>query len=117
MPILFKIPAAVFRMILPSEQRFWVSALSTAICFLSAASAGLRYNYGDGSFYVGQVDEKGRPDGVGKYFNTTGALGKYSTESPFLDCILLRCTQCHVIKCTYATKKQSSLEGKNLNSQ
>ena len=79
MPISFKIPAAVFKMILPSEQRFWVSALSTAICFLSAASAGLRYNYGDGSFYVGQVDEKGRPDGVGKYFNTTGALGKDST--------------------------------------
>ena len=64
-------------MLLPSEQRFWISALSAAVCFLSAASAGLRYNYGDGSFYVGQVDEKGRPDGVGKYFNTTGALGKY----------------------------------------
>jgi len=61
-------------MLLPSEHRFWVSALSATVCFLSAASAGLRYNYGDGSFYVGQVDEKGRPDGVGKYFNTSGAL-------------------------------------------
>ena len=116
MPISFKIPAAVFRMILPSEQRFWVSALSTAICFLSAASAGLRYNYGDGSFYVGQVDEKGRPDGVGKYFNTTGELGKYSTGSPFLDCILLRCAQCHVIKCTMQRKRYQVSKGKNLNS-
>ena len=66
------------KMLLPSEHRFWVSALSATVCFLSAASAGLRYNYGDGSFYVGQVDEKGRPDGVGKYFNTSGALGKYA---------------------------------------
>lgn len=65
------------KMLLPSEQRFWISALSAVVCFLSAASAGLRYNYGDGSFYVGQVDEKGRPDGIGKYFNTTGALGKF----------------------------------------
>ena len=69
-------PPSSSKMLLPSEHRFWVSALSATVCFLSAASAGLRYNYGDGSFYVGQVDEKGRPDGVGKYFNTSGALGK-----------------------------------------
>ena len=65
-------------MLLPSEQRrrHWVSALSAVICFLSAASTGLRYNYGDGSFYVGQVDEKGRPDGLGRFYNRSATLGK-----------------------------------------
>ena len=64
-------------MLLPSEQRrHWASALSAVICFLSAASTGLRYNYGDGSFYVGQVDEKGRPDGIGSFYNRSAALGK-----------------------------------------
>jgi hypothetical protein len=51
--------------------RFWLSVL-----FLSACASGLRYNYGDGSYYIGQVDGRGRPDGVGKYFNTSGQLGK-----------------------------------------
>jgi len=34
----------------------------------------LTYNYGDGSFYVGEVDEQGRPDGPGKFYNTSGNL-------------------------------------------
>jgi len=39
----------------------------------------LTYNYGDGSFYVGEVDEQGRPDGPGKFYNTSGKL-EYNGE-------------------------------------
>ena len=37
---------------------------------------GLRYNYGDGSYYIGNVDGQGKPMGYGKYYNTSGNLGK-----------------------------------------
>ena len=37
----------------------------------------LTYNYGDGSFYVGDVDAEGRPVGVGKFHNTSGRLGDW----------------------------------------
>ena len=36
----------------------------------------LTYHYGNGSYYVGRVDNSGRPTGQGKFFNMSGALGK-----------------------------------------
>jgi len=39
----------------------------------------LTYNYGDGSYYVGEVDDFGLPSGTGKFYNTSGNLGKTST--------------------------------------
>lgn len=38
------------------------------------SSEGLRYNYGDGSYYIGSVDEFGKPDGIGQYYNSAGDL-------------------------------------------
>jgi hypothetical protein len=38
--------------------------------------SGLKYNFGDGSYYVGSVDSVGRPEGLGKYHNSAGNLGK-----------------------------------------
>jgi len=32
------------------------------------------YNYGDGSYYIGSVDENGRPSGEGEFHNSTGQL-------------------------------------------
>ena len=43
---------------------------------LATVSHGLRYNYGDGSYYVGEVDERGRPSGEGQFYNTEGRLGR-----------------------------------------
>ena len=43
---------------------------------LSGLVLGLRYNYGDGSYYIGNVDGHGKPHGNGKYYNTSGSLGK-----------------------------------------
>ena len=37
---------------------------------------GLRYNFGDGSYFVGSVDYQGRPSGQGQYHNSSGHLGK-----------------------------------------
>jgi len=34
----------------------------------------LTYNYGDGSYYVGEVDDFGLPSGTGKFYNTSGNL-------------------------------------------
>ena len=48
--------------------------LSSA-CFHVTLS--LKYYYGDGSYFIGDVDEHGRPSGHGKFHNTSGALGKY----------------------------------------
>jgi len=36
----------------------------------------LRYDYGDGSFYVGEVDSEGKPSGIGRMFSTNGELGE-----------------------------------------
>jgi len=35
---------------------------------------GLRYNFGDGSYFVGSVDYQGRPSGQGQYHNSSGHL-------------------------------------------
>jgi len=35
---------------------------------------GLRYNFGDGSYFIGSVDYQGRPSGQGQYHNPTGQL-------------------------------------------
>ena len=49
-------------------------------CFLSflmfGCTFGLRYDYGDGTYYVGNVDNDGRPNGKGQFYNSSGALGK-----------------------------------------
>ena len=64
----------------PSSSSFTASGRCLLVLLVFAVADqganGLRYNYGDGSHYVGQVDGEGRPDGVGKYYNTSGALGK-----------------------------------------
>ena len=44
---------------------------------------GLRYNYKDGSYYVGSVDHQGRPSGRGQYHNSSGDLGNFQTYYPF----------------------------------
>jgi len=42
------------------------------ICFQVTLS--LKYYYGDGSYFIGDVDDHGRPSGHGKFHNTSGAL-------------------------------------------
>lgn len=44
------------------------------ISALVATTKFIRYDYGDGSFYVGTVDNNGRPSGQGKYHNSSGHL-------------------------------------------
>jgi len=46
---------------------------------------GLKYYYGDGSYFIGEVDEHGRPNGHGQFHNTSGALeydGEFSEGHP-----------------------------------
>jgi len=50
-----------------------VSVLSI-FAFLLSGVFGLTYNYGDGSYYVGEVDNYGLPKGTGKFYNTSGNL-------------------------------------------
>ena len=53
-----------------------MSSLLLLLVSLLAVADGLRYNYGDGSYYIGEVDsETGRPSGNGRFYNTTGDLG------------------------------------------
>ncbi|TRY77255.1 hypothetical protein TCAL_15898 [Tigriopus californicus] len=72
--------------LLPQLQTNWTCA--TIMCFVVTtlfmclvltatldSSEGLRYNYGDGSYYIGSVDEYGKPDGIGQYYNSSGDLG------------------------------------------
>ena len=42
----------------------------------SAPVLGLRYDFGDGTFYVGNVDDDGKPSGRGKFYNSSGVLGE-----------------------------------------
>ena len=46
----------------------------SCVCF--QVTLCLKYYYGDGSYFIGDVDEHGRPSGIGKFHNTSGALGK-----------------------------------------
>ncbi len=43
---------------------------------LSSVTLGLRYDYGDGTYYVGSVDNDGKPNGRGQFYNSSGSLGK-----------------------------------------
>lgn len=45
----------------------WIFLLCSDVC-------GLRYDFGDGRYYVGSVDESGRPNGRGLFFNSSGSL-------------------------------------------
>ena len=47
-------------------------------CVSFHVTLGLKYYYGDGSYFIGEVDEHGRPSGHGQFHNTSGALGKPS---------------------------------------
>ena len=61
-----------------------VNILNLALLVFSVKSVqGLRYNFGDGSFYVGSVDNQGRPSGRGQYHNSSGDLGNFQTYYPF----------------------------------
>ncbi len=51
------------------------------------AVTALRYNYGNGSFYVGDVDEQGRPSGKGRFYNTSGTLGEYANSLTSVDAL------------------------------
>ena len=39
-------------------------------------SLAYKYEYGDGSYYVGSRDAQGRPNGSGRFHNSSGDLGK-----------------------------------------
>ena len=39
-------------------------------------SLAYKYEYGDGSYYVGSRDAQGRPNGPGRFHNSSGDLGK-----------------------------------------
>lgn len=43
-------------------------------CACFHVTLSLKYYYGDGSYFIGDVDEHGRPSGHGKFHNTSGAL-------------------------------------------
>ena len=48
------------------------------LIFLLDYSSGLQYNFGDGSYYVGSVDNQGRPSGLGHYYDSSGQLGTFN---------------------------------------
>ena len=39
-------------------------------------SLAYKYEFGDGSYYVGSRDAQGRPNGPGRFHNSSGDLGK-----------------------------------------
>jgi len=54
-------------------------------CVSFHVTLGLKYYYGDGSYFIGEVDEHGRPSGHGQFHNTSGALeydGEFSEGHP-----------------------------------
>jgi len=56
------------------EMKTWQVLFVLFICGPVQVILCLTYNYGDGSFYVGEVDEQGRPFGIGRFYNTSGNL-------------------------------------------
>ena len=51
--------------------------LRCCLCFVViATTVALRYDYGDGTYYIGNVAEDGKPSGRGQFYNSSGALGK-----------------------------------------
>ena len=56
------------------QVQFWTILIQC--CF--QLSSGLLYNYGDGSYYIGDMDGFGKPIGHGKFYNTSGALSNVS---------------------------------------
>merc|ERR1712018_1106240 len=54
-------------------------------CVCVHVTLSLKYFYGDGSYFIGDVDDHGRPSGHGKFHNTSGALeydGEFSEGHP-----------------------------------
>ena len=62
--------------------------LNLAVLVLVKSAQSLRYNFGDGSYYVGSVDNQGRPSGRGQYHNSSGDLGNFQTYYPFMPLLL-----------------------------
>ena len=58
------------------------------VLLLMKHAQSLRYNFGDGSYYVGSVDNQGRPSGRGQYHNSSGDLGNFQTYYPFMPLLL-----------------------------
>lgn len=52
-------------------------AILSIILVLLNSVLGLRYNFGDGTYYVGSVDSQGRPTGNGQFYNSHGDLGEF----------------------------------------
>jgi len=52
-----------------------------AVFFLIDRCHGLTYFYGNGSYYVGEVDEMGRPSGNGQFYSKQGGLTYNGTFS------------------------------------
>lgn len=48
-------------------------SLALAVIYVQVAF-GLKYYYGDGSYFIGDVDDFGRPSGHGTFHNTSGIL-------------------------------------------
>ena len=56
-----------------------IQAYSIVLLFLTLKLdpvLGLEYHYPNGAYFVGSVDYRGRPSGVGQYHNSSGHLGK-----------------------------------------
>ena len=58
--------------------------LNLAVLVLVKSAQSLRYNFGDGSYYVGSVDNQGRPSGRGQYHNSSGDLGNFQSYTTTL---------------------------------
>ena len=56
------------------HQTFFVVIFS--LCYTIQISLGLKYEFGDGSYYIGSVDNQGRPSGFGHFHNSSGDLGE-----------------------------------------
>jgi len=54
-------------------MQYLIQALVLA-CLCFQVTLSLKYYYGDGSYFIGDVDDHGRPSGHGEFHNTSGAL-------------------------------------------
>ena len=76
-----------------NNQNYFWNMVSThysvfLVLLLMKHAQSLRYNFGDGSYYVGSVDNQGRPSGRGQYHNSSGDLGNFQTYYPFMPLLL-----------------------------
>ena len=62
----------------------WNISVLIVLILMKDEAQCLQYNFGDGSYYVGSVDNQGRPSGRGQYHNSSGDLGNFQTYYPFM---------------------------------